>query len=247
MARHLLLHDWLAGGRVGRVLDLGDVEATTPIRCVRLANARNACLAAAMADNNLVDHWVMFDLDDVLAQPIDVADFNAAADFLDAKPQRAGVFANSAPRYYDIWALRHEAWCPDDCWAEVEQRGAQPRKLAQINFVYKRQIRIPRRAQPIRVRSAFGGLGIYKMGFASLARYAGLDSHGNEVVDHLAFNDAIGRAGGELQIFPRLMVTASHQIDMTNFGRRHRLRIRAMRAMQEVTRPWRTYVRKTGR
>ena len=108
-----ILERWLADGRRGRVIDLGTLEERLTKRTERIAFARNAGLdeIARGADAGH-DHLVVADLDDVLAQPIDADAFARAAAWLDADPARAGVMANAMPRYYDVWALRHERWCP---------------------------------------------------------------------------------------------------------------------------------------
>jgi hypothetical protein len=81
-----------------------------------------------------------------------------AANFLEKNPSTAGVFANQAIAYFDVWALRHAIWCPDDCWKQVVARPRwMPPDIAQILYVHRRQFSIRVEARPIRVRSAFGG------------------------------------------------------------------------------------------
>lgn len=205
-----LIEQWLARDRRGRVLDLGDLEPALPVRAARIAAARNACLdEIRRSPAAAYDHLIVADLDNVLECRLEPDAFAHAAGWLDTSAERAGVFANSAPRYYDLWALRHDAWCPDDVWHAIWGRNAaEPFEAAKIREVFDRQLRIPPQCPPIAVRSAFGGLGLYKMAAALAGTYSGIDPQGRPVSEHVAFNQAIVRASGQLHIFPSLMVRA---------------------------------------
>jgi hypothetical protein len=239
------LERWLATGRRGRVVDLGILADRLPKRTERLACARNACLdEIRRSEWPAYDHLVVADLDDVLASPVSAHSFAEAADWLDAAPSRAGVFANSSPRYYDIWALRHATWCPDDCWHSIWGRDPKETfEAAKFRESYARQIVIPPSLPPIGVRSAFGGLGLYKMRFTLGARYRGVDARGREVSEHVAFNETIGRAGGQFHIFPPLMVRApqEHLYRASDFPRRWRWAMFRQRAFERLRPPWREF------
>jgi hypothetical protein len=229
----VMLEAWLAAGRRGEVLDFGKLEERLPRRTERIAWLRNACLdqlrTLPQAGWN---HLVVADLDDVLARPLAEQPFARALDWLDAAPDRAAVFANAWPRYYDVWALRHQRWCPHDCWHRIWGRAAQESfEAAKFREVFRRQIEIPSDMAPIAVGSAFGGLGIYRLSRALGARYRGLDDGGREVSEHVAFNETIARAGGALHIFPALRVhaPAQHLYQPQDFALRWRWRMRALR------------------
>ena len=76
---------------------------------------------------------------------------------------------------------------------------------------------IPLWVPPIRVLSAFGGTGIYKLTLAVAARYVGLDDKGRETCEHVAFNAGVRKAGGQLYIYPAL-VTRSPTVLLTSFA-----------------------------
>ena len=175
----------------------------------------------------------MADLDDVLALPVAAATFADAAGWVDSESARAGVFANAAPRYYDIWALRRYTWCLCDCRHAIRgRRPAEAFEAAKIREVYSRQIAFPAGLSPIRVRSAFGGPGMYKMEYALGARYHGVDSVGREVAEHVAFNEKIGQigalpfscadgpcsAGASLSGVQRCTVVAVEDVSSANVG-----------------------------
>ena len=181
-------------------------------------------------------------MDDVLAAPIDAASFARASAWLAAAPDRAGVFASAAPRYYDIWALRHPTWSPHDCWHRIWGRPARESfEAAKFREVFARQIALPRQLPPIEVRSAFGGLGIYRMSYGLDSAYAGLDGKGRETSEHVAFNEAIGRAGGRLHVFPDLQVGAprQHLYNAAEFDFRWRVAMRLREAVERYRPAWR--------
>ena len=208
-----ILQRWLADGRRGQVIDLGALATSLARRTERLAHVRNTGLdeirRLGWQDH---DHLVVADLDDVLDSALAADGFVQAARWLDAEPSRAGVFANALPRYYDVWALRHDRWCPHDVWHSIWGRpDSVSFEAAKFREVFSRQIEIPASAPPIEVRSAFGGLGLYRLSAALGARYGGIDAQDREMSEHVAFNTAIGQAGGRLHIFPALQVHAPRQ------------------------------------
>ncbi len=241
-----LLRQWLAARAwPGKVVDLGNVESRLTLRTQRIAYARNVALEQIGEHWAGYDHLVVADLDDVLAAPVSIATFSAAAAWLDAVPSRAGVFANSKPRYYDIWALRHANWCPGDCWHPIWNRPAwESFEAAKFREVFARQIIIPRTLPPIPVQSAFGGLGIYRLPSALLRRYCGLDADGRETSEHVIFNRGIRDTGGHLYIYPALQVHApeQHLYQSAHFTWPWRLRMITRDASARALPPWRRFL-----
>lgn len=237
-----LLRTWMSEGRTGRVIDLGDLAGRFELRTERIAFARNACLAQVRGSELAhYQHLVVADMDDVLAAPIDAPAYVAAAQWLAAAPDRAGVFAGAWPRYYDIWALRHPTWSPHDCWHRIWGRPpSESFEAAKFREVFARQIALPREMPPVEVRSAFGGLGLYRMAHALKARYVGLDRQGREVSEHVGFNEAIRAAGGRLHVFPDLQVRAplQHLYNPAEFGLRWRAVMRLRQAVERYRPAW---------
>lgn len=236
-----ILEDWLSAGRSGEVLDLGRLEADIPQRTRRIAYARNACLDWVRGQSKHFDHLVVVDMDNVLATPISLKNFESAMEWLDAAPSRAAVSANALPRYYDVWALRHETWCAYDCWHVVWERGRSVAfETSKMCEIISRQIEIPRELAPIPVRSAFGGLAIYKRRFLGDAKYVGCDTLGREVAEHVAFNEQISGAGGELFIFPSLTLQAppEHLYRPSEFRLWWRIRMLWHRLAEAISPPW---------
>ena len=198
------LRQWLGSRASGTLLELDGLVTTERSRTGRIARARNSYLSHLKdSADNAYDDLVVLDFDEVNAAPLDLAAFTAAADFLHADEQTVGVFASSRPVYYDIWALRHPTWCPNDCWAEVEAYRDGSRAEAIERFISARQIAIDPRDAPIGVTSAFGGLGIYRLAKVLPHRYIGTTPAGADVCEHVAFNLELSR-NGRLFIFPAL-------------------------------------------
>jgi GR25 family glycosyltransferase involved in LPS biosynthesis len=199
-----LLRQWLLGRANGELLTLDGPLAAHPSRTVRLAAARNAYLSHVRgSDLGSYDELVVMDLDAINGPPVDPGAFEAASSFLHADEATSAVFASSKPVYFDIWALRHPIWCPNDCWAEVMAARGMPHEEAVQRYVYARQIPLDPDRPPIPVLSAFGGLGIYRMDRVLQQEYIGLTSVGTEVCEHVSLNLGLSRTG-RLYVFPRL-------------------------------------------
>jgi Cryptococcal mannosyltransferase 1/Glycosyl transferase family 2 len=201
-----ILRKWLSRHACSFLVCLNELHVQEPRRTARLAIARNAYMEWLHSQHlEQFDHLVVIDFDNANTNIISEESLAAAIRFLDSSTQNAAVFANQLP-YYDIWALRHDVWCPEDCWAQIRKRPAYlPRHRAIERYLTSRQLNIDPNSPPVPVRSAFGGLGIYKLGFVRAARYVGLLSDGSQVCEHVAFNEAAVRAGGVLYIFPELL------------------------------------------
>ena len=118
------------------------------------------------------------------------------------------VSANQSGRYYDVWALRHPLWSPNDCWEELEFRRRYIKfpELALAYSIRSRMIKIPKNSKWIEVDSAFGGLAIYKSELFSLdGKYSGLTSEGRKTCEHVEFHKSLTESGKRIFINPRLI------------------------------------------
>ena len=116
-------------------------------------------------------------------------------------------FANQSKVYYDIWALRHKTWCPNDCWQTYSfllNNGVGTFAALQA-AVYSRMISINRNKNPIEVDSAFGGLGIYKKSAIMSSTYIGLDDNEEEFCEHVHLHTIMRGKGLKLYIVPSLI------------------------------------------
>lgn len=213
-----ILATWCSGVSEARLLNFDGLVRCSPVRTVRLALLRNHYLAILRNDYAGFDHLVVVDGDAVNAGPIDADRFRRAIGFLESDAAHAGVFAGQDGLYYDIWALRHAELCPGDVWEEefdLMAAGRIPRVEAFKQTVRKRMLVLPADMPPLEVRSAFGGVGIYKVAHIrnSGQRYIGhrlkralVDGEIGESLwqtcEHVAFNGDICDRGGRLFVLP---------------------------------------------
>jgi hypothetical protein len=115
--------------------------------------------------------------------------------------------ANQAAPYYDIYALRHPEWSPNDGWhyeSNLRSKGMNPLS-AREKAIYSRMITIDPRGEWIPVDSAFGGLAIYKRELFENARYSSVLPNGDHVCEHVTLHHTMRLAGARLFINPALV------------------------------------------
>lgn len=185
-----------------------------PDRVERITAARNAVL------NRLEERDSGHDLTLVL-------DLNGPNVCLDAQtvltaaqrsvPRWEGVFANSKPAYYDIYALRCAGWCDEDVWQRI-QTTRKPlfgrrkwRKVLLKSAVFDRQYHIPSDMPLIPVDSAFGGAGLYKTRALRGLRYSCRDEKGDLVCEHVMLHKHLRDRGARLFIDPALTTIAPNE------------------------------------
>ena len=206
---------------------LGKLELDIPDRWERIAFCRNRAAEILNADPRLQScQWVVVaDLDGVNSELNSraVASCWVRADW-------DVCTANQSAPYYDVFALRHPTWSPDDCWRHEESllnQGCNP-VHAREKAVYRRQKFIPRNAQWIAVDSAFGGLAIYKKDYFILGEYRGHGVDGFRTCEHVPFHEDLKTAGARIFINPALINSGwnehnSQHLPINRFKRRLKL------------------------
>ena len=201
-------------------------------RCQRLENARNLIIKTIKQNKNIANYdlFVMIDLDDIGTHKINENDIFNAVSFLFSEKNIAGVFANQLGGYFDIWALRDDKYCDVDIWAEVfkflmenknfsEQITKKNLEDAYKIILKKKTLSFNRDHPPIKVKSAFGGFGIYKMQsvLKNSEKYNGsqllkIISKDNKNVtvnyqkcEHVNFNEGLVSQGNKLYVLPYLI------------------------------------------
>jgi len=212
------------------VVESGSTDNSIPI-LERLSNEKHNFKYQSLAINNEVNRtsnmetarnaYLTYLREDSLLskyQYIVVADFNNLNNKLDKRAVDSCwsngswdvVTANQSGRYYDIWALRHPIWSPNDCWEALDfyRKYIKFPEEALSYALRTRSIRIPKNAEWIEVDSAFGGLAIYKSElFDSNASYSGLTPEGKEVCEHVSFNRQINELKAKIYVNPQLINT----------------------------------------
>jgi len=114
--------------------------------------------------------------------------------------------ANQAGPYFDIWALRHNSWCPNDWITDfnvLREQGMKTSKALRISL-YGKMVTIPPKSNPIEVDSAFGGFAMYKKECLSTGTYIGM-VEGKPVCEHVSLHKSIRESGGRILINPGLI------------------------------------------
>jgi hypothetical protein len=129
-----------------------------------------------------------------------------------------------------MWTLRHKDYCPDDFWVDVvkyitkriklvDKITAELFKEASRNIIEKKTYTFDKKMPPIKVESAFGGFGIYKLNYAlnnkrkyQGAQYIDLEFKSGEKkrikyqqCEHVNFNQGLVDQDLELYILPNLI------------------------------------------
>ena len=187
-----------------RYVSLGKLRKTHRHRVERIARCRNRYLEEL--ENNSIykstDYVVMADFDG-----LNTRINRDAIESCWSGREWSGCFANQVGHYYDIWALRHPLWSPNDCWevSRFMESVGESRRVSRKRGAFSRMIRISPDSSWIEVDSAFGGLAIYESSAIRGLRYTFSTVDGRGVCEHVPFNEKIGIGNGKLYINPRLI------------------------------------------
>jgi len=173
-------------------------------RTEKLAEARNTYLNYVQTNPELAD-----------AEYLVVSDFNNLNSELTHEAFKQSIelnawdvcTANQSTKYYDVWALRHEQWSPNDCWEALNfyrKKGVRP-GAALLAAVHSRMVHIPKSEPIIEVDSAFGGLAIYKMQIIGNTRYRGKNLKGLPICEHVPFHQELKSKGHKIIVNPYLI------------------------------------------
>lgn len=200
-------------------VSLGHLRSQYPKRTDRIAFCRNYYLKLinACSEYKVVDYVVVADLDGVNSKLsiVSVASCWSRTDW-------DVCTANQDGPYYDIWALRHPLWSPNDCWEQVRMMQSLGLGRFKSNYisVLARMIRIPVNHDWIEVNSAFGGLAIYRKSVLKHVRYEGLNTQSEEVCEHVSLHRQIRSNGGKIFVNPALInaTIIEHALSSTFLG-----------------------------
>jgi hypothetical protein len=200
-----------------KVISLGTDDKQV-MRTTSIAKARNRYLSEFLdiCKHTTIDNLVVIDLNELNKKLNRTAVLSCFK-----RNDWAAVCANQSGPYYDIYALRHDSWSPNDCWLSYSQmRKVYNQKLKMFwdkalwHSVYSRMIKIKKSSEWIQVHSAFGGVAIYDSGFLADSRYNGETDAGDAVCEHVSFNLGIEKAGGKIFINPEFInfATTNHSL-----------------------------------
>jgi hypothetical protein len=213
-------------------VSLGNLKSTIPDRIDRIRYCRNRYVSYIR--NTPINN---------LSAYIAVADLDGMNKALSSKAVLTSfihtdwdvVLSNQKFGYYDIYALRHEEWQPNDCFTDLEglKQKIPFEKFNKTNFIgrlrlnwaydrarnraiYSKMIRIRRNSPWIQVNSGFGGFAIYKSHLFLEHDY----STNNLLVkesEHVALHSKIVNSGGKIFINPALINSNKNTHNVNRF------------------------------
>ena len=184
-------------------ISLGTLEGIYPNRVKRLKFCRDYYVKEIRKRNlSNIDLVVVADLDGINSKlKSDSFKFFEEVDF-----EWDGLFANQKGPYYDIAALRHPFWSPNDCFQSANWWSKYDGKYhAAIREVFQRMIKLHPSSEKIRVESAFGGLALYRPWVFNKSKYSYGGGLENPEIDHVIFNKKITSLDGKLFIIPGMI------------------------------------------
>ena len=172
-----------------------------PLRTHRLAYCRNKILDEIRNSgyDKTFDYFINIDLDDI---NLDL-DVKSIKKYLDNN-LGYDLGTSNHKHYYDLWALRTNKY-DKNCWNKDEACEKNNRDLGNWFDNYHGS-NIDKKGKPIKVLSAFDGLGIYKLKSIGKCRYNGVDDNGiEEDCEHVKFHKCMREKGNDkIYIIPFL-------------------------------------------
>lgn len=183
-------------------VSLNSLELNIPNRIERLTYCRNLYV------DHIRKNFKYKDIKFVMIVDFDLKnnrlDLQVLKQWLNLKNWSA-LFANQSGLYYDIFALRKSGWCEKDCFIEYfKLQKYFYAEVAKELAIWSKMVRIPKNSGPIKVQSAFGGLGIYKKEIFLNFDYSPPGNNFTES-EHVILHKKIDRNFGELYILPNLI------------------------------------------
>jgi len=214
-------------------ITLGALKETIPERINRIRYCRNIYVkkVRSLLNERELDFVVVADLDGMNAR------ISARAlESCFTRNDWGGVLASQTGGYYDLLALRHPTWCPQDVLAELQNlkssidktplpllafvRRARRRleyDRARNKAIYSKMVRFSKSDQWIEVNSGFGGLGIYKASIFAKFDYSLCEGDLDFESEHVAFSKRIIESGEKIFINPRMINNHFNTYNLNKF------------------------------
>ena len=202
-------------------LSLGDLRNTIPDRIARIRFCRNQYVEYIRNLHESIDfdYVAVADLDGM-----NLALKRKGVQSSFSRNDWAGVLANQRCGYYDLLALRHPDWCPNDVMNDLRelQENIQQssnskipiisRLIQRLSFdrarreaIYSQMRVIRKRSDWISVDSGFGGFGIYKVSEFLEFNYDPMSPQEYLESEHVAFSRKIRECNKDIFINPAMI------------------------------------------
>jgi hypothetical protein len=184
-----------------KFISLHSLESEIPNRIKRLTHCRNTYV------NELRLNKEYREIEFVMIIDFDIKnnrlDLKVLKDWIN-KPNWTALFANQTGAYFDIYALRKQGWSEGDCFQEYFKllEFFNPED-AKHKAIWSKMLKVRKDTKPIRVLSAFGGLGIYRKEVFFAHDYSPT-SDNYEISEHVVLHNKLRDNFDELLILPNL-------------------------------------------
>ena len=188
-------------------ISLGGLQSEIPDRVSRIRHCRNKYVEKIRSNSQEYDYVVVADLDGVNKR-VRRKTFSSV---FSEKNDWDMCAANQTFGYYDIYALRAENWCEDDYQTELYNQLNQEylnyceRDAIRQKIIYSKMRRIPKQSEWINVRSAFGGLAIYKAEVFNKFDYTATNSEQSIECEHVTLHRKMLESGMKMYICPTMI------------------------------------------
>ena len=202
-------------------LTLGSLKHGIPDRINRIRYCRNLYVKEIreLLKSDIIDYVVIADLDGMNTRitPNGIRSSITKGDW-------GAVIANQLGGYYDLLALRHPTWCPQDVMVELRTLQSRIDKTplpffsfirrtrrrlsydqARRTAIYSKMKLISRRSPWIKVDSGFGGFGIYQASIFKNFDYSVTNRDLEFESEHVALSKRITESGLAIYINPRMI------------------------------------------
>jgi hypothetical protein len=184
-----------------RFVTLGNLENTIYDRIERIRFARNVYVSEIRQNIKYSGcaYIVVADLDGVNSR-INENGFSKA---FNSDANWDVLTANQLGKYYDILALRHPIWSPNNCFTALEWLTPLIGKRKAWNeSIFQRMIRIPNSSNPIEVDSAFGGLSVNRRWVFENCDYSRYETSNFDDNEHVTLHNKVRQLNGKIFIQP---------------------------------------------
>ena len=221
-------------------VSLGDLRFEIPDRIHRIRHCRNVYV------NKIRNILETTEIEYVFVADLDGMNSKISFEAIQSSFKRddwGAVLANQSGGYYDLLALRHPTWCPQDVLVDLRHeqslidntslpwRSFLRRMNRRIEYdrarkkaIYSRMIRIKPNEDWIEVHSGFGGLGIYKAELFKRFDYSLCKGDLDFESEHVAFSKRITECGSRIFINPRMINNRFNTYNINRFSLVRQLR-----------------------
>ena len=191
---------------------LGNLAEVIPDRVSRIRYCRNTYVEEIRTNLKYKDseYIIVADLDGVNSK-LKAIDVTSA---MKLNIEWDGLMANQSAPYYDLYALRHDQLMPRNFLIDIESSAGRSSKMRK-ELIWKKMIRINPNAEPILVKSAFGGLAIYKKWIFERFDYG--DNKLSNECEHVYLNMNACDSGAKLFIVPSLINSGWNEHNLSKY------------------------------